>query len=350
MSNKKSRSFFDEQFRLEKINTLKDPLVKLNAIIRWEDFRPIIDTAFAITDPSKGGRPNYDRVMMFKVLIIQRIYNLSDDAAEFQILDRMSFNRFLGLELCDNVPDSKTIWHYREQLVKGGVFDKVFDLLNAKLVQAGLVLSSGSIVDARITEVPRQRNSRDENNQIKKGDIPEDWKDNPSKSRQKDTDASWLKKNGKNYYGYKNHIKIDTGSKLITEYQVTPASVHDSAVLDDLLNESDAGKTLHADSAYSGEPCKQTIRKYGMKNKVHKKANRNKPLSNYQKKRNTEKSSVRARVEHVFAQFWVSIAGNTYLRYIGLDRIAATIGMQNIVYNLQRVCYIQTQRSLSILL
>ena len=97
MSNKKSHSFFDEHFRLEKINTLKDPLVKLNAIIRWEDFRPIIDTAFSVNDPSKGGRPNYDRVMMFKVLIIQRIYNLSDDAAEFQILDRMSFNRFLGI-------------------------------------------------------------------------------------------------------------------------------------------------------------------------------------------------------------------------------------------------------------
>jgi IS5 family transposase len=350
MSNKKSRSFFDEHFRLEKINTLKDPLVKLNAIIRWEDFRPIIDTAFSVNDPSKGGRPNYDRVMMFKVLIIQRIYNLSDDAAEFQILDRMSFNRFLGLELCDNVPDSKTIWHYREQLVKGGVFDSVFDLLNTKLVKAGLVLSTGSIVDARITEVPRQRNSRDENKQIKKGDIPEDWKDNPNKNRQKDIDADWLRKNGKNYYGYKNHVKIDTDSKLITEYQVTPASVHDSAALDDLLNESDEGKILHADSAYSGEPCKKIIRKYKMKNKVHKKAYRNKPLSDYQKKKNTEKSSIRARVEHVFAQFWVSMAGNTYIRYIGLERIAATIGMQNIVYNLQRVCYIQTQRSRPILL
>jgi len=350
MSNKKSRSFFDEHFRLEKINTLKDPLVKLNSIIRWEDFRPIIDASFSVNDPSKGGRPNYDRVMMFKVLIIQRIYNLSDDAAEFQILDRMSFNRFLGLELCDNVPDSKTIWHYREQLIKGGVFDSIFDLLNTKLVTAGLVLSTGSIVDARITEVPRQRNSRDENKQIKKGDIPEDWKDNPNKSRQKDTDADWLKKNGKNYYGYKNHVKIDTDSKLITEYQVTPASVHDSAALDDLLNESDKGKILHADSAYSGEPCKLIIRKYKMKNKVHKKAYRNKPLSGYQKKKNTEKSSIRARVEHVFAQFWVSMAGNTYIRYIGLERVASTIGMQNIVYNLQRVCYIQTKCSGPILL
>lgn len=242
MSNKKSRSLFDEHFRLEKINTLKDPLMKLNSIIRWEDFRPIIDTAFPVNDPSKGGRPNYDRVMMFKVLIIQRIYNLSDDAAEFQILDRMSFNRFLGLELCDNVPDSKTIWHYREQLIKGGIIDRVFDLLNTKLNKAGLILSTGSIVDARITEVPKQRNSRDENNQIKKGIVPEDWKENPNKARQKDTDADWLKKNGKNYYGYKNHIKIDTGSKLITEYLVTPASVHDSSALDHLLNDTDAGK------------------------------------------------------------------------------------------------------------
>lgn len=350
MSTKKSRGLFDEHFRLEKINTLKDPLVKLNAIIRWEDFRPIIDAAFTASDPSKGGRPSYDRVMMFKVLIIQKIYNLSDDATEFQILDRMSFNRFLGLELCDNVPDSKTIWHYREQLVKGGVFDRAFDLLNSKLVQADLILSSGSIVDAHITEVPKQRNTRDENRQIKNGETPEDWKNKPNKLRQKDTDANWLKKNGKNYYGYKNHVKIDSDSKLITEYQVTPASTHDSMVLEDLLNLNDKGKTLFADTAYSGEPCKKIIRKYKMKNKVHKKASRNNPLTNYQKKKNTEKSSIRARVEHVFGHFWVGLAGNTYLRYIGLERVAAAIGLQNIVYNLQRVCYIKTQRSRPIIL
>ena len=350
MSKKRTHGLFDEHFRLEKINTLKDPLVKLNAIINWEDFRPIIDNAFPINEPSKGGRPNYDRVMMFKVLVIQRIYNLSDDAAEFQILDRMSFNRFLGLQLCDSVPDSKTIWHYREQLVNGGVFDSAFDLLNTKLCKASLVLNTGTIVDARITEVPKQRNTRDENQKIKKGDIPENWKDKPNKLRQKDIDADWLKKNGKNYYGYKNHVKIDTDSKLITEYQVTPASVHDSVVLDDLLNKSDKGKTIHADSAYSGEPCNKIIRKYKMKNKVHKKSYRNSPLSKYQKKKNKEKSSIRARVEHVFAQFWVSIAGNSYIRYIGLERIAAAIGMQNIVYNLQRVCYIQTQQTRLILL
>lgn len=350
MSNKKSHSFFDEHFRLEKINTLKDPLVKLNAIIRWEDFRPIIDTAFTVNDPSKGGRPNYDRVMMFKVLIIQRIYNLSDDAAEFQILDRMSFNRFLGLELCDNVPDSKTIWHYREQLILGGVFDGIFDLLNTKLGNAGLILNAGSIVDARITEVPKQRNSRGDNKQIKKGDTPEDWNENPNKQRQKDIDASWLNKHGKNHFGYKNHIKIDADSKLITEYQVTTASVHDSVVLDDLLNESDEGKTLHADSAYSGEPCKLIIRQYKMKNKVHKKAYRNTPLSSYQKKKNNEKSTVRARVEHVFGHFWVCLAGNSFIRYIGMDRVTAAISMQNIIYNLQRVCYIQTTKAQPILL
>jgi len=350
MSNKKPRSLFDDHFRLEKISTLKDPLVRLNSIIRWEDFRPVIDTAFPVNNPSKGGRPNYDRVMMFKVLIIQRIYNLSDDAAEFQILDRMSFNRFLGLELSDNVPDSKTIWHFREQLILGGVFDDIFDLLNTKLVNAGLILNAGSIVDARIIEVPKQRNTRDENQQIKKGDIPEDWSETPNKSRQKDTDATWLSKHGKNHFGYKNHIKIDADSKLVTEYQVTTASVHDSVVLGDLLNESDEGKTLHADSAYSGEPCKQIIREHKMKNKVHKKANRNSPLSDYQKKKNNEKSTVRARVEHVFGHAWVCLAGNTLIRYIGLNRVTAAVSMQNIIYNLQRVCYIQTTKTQPILL
>ena len=348
MRNKKSRGLFDDQFRLEKISKLKDPLEKLNRYIKWEDFRSIIDQAFRETEPSLGGRPPFDRVMMFKVLVLQKMYNLSDDKTEYQILDRFSFSRFLGIDLCDAVPDAKTIWHFREQLKNHSIFDRLFEFLREKIEKAQLIMNDGSIVDARIIEVPKQRNSHDENGQLKNNQIPEDWKENPNKLSQKDTDATWLKKNGKNHYGYKNHIKIDQGSKIITEYQVTTASVHDSDALEDLLDESDEGKPLWGDSAYTGKRCAKVIRKYRMKNLTHKKGYRNKLLSEYQKRKNHQKSKIRARVEHVFGFAWQNLNGSSFFRHIGLDRIASSIGLQNIVYNLFRAVFLIEARGMSI--
>src|SRR5665648_806292 len=154
MRKNKARGLFEDQFRQEKIGNMKDPLEQLNRFIRWEDFRPIIDKAFAVTDPSLGGRPPFDRVMLFKVLILQRMYNLSDDNTEYQILDRHSFCKFLGIDSYVQVPDSKTIWHYREQLKKHEVIHEIFSLFNEKLQNAALMLKDGAIIDASIVQVP----------------------------------------------------------------------------------------------------------------------------------------------------------------------------------------------------
>ncbi|MCX6252124.1 MAG: IS5 family transposase [Bacteroidetes bacterium] len=212
MRKNKTRGLFEDQFRDEKISNLKDPLEQLNQFIRWEDFCPVIDKAFAVTDPSLGGRPPFDRVMLFKVLILQRMYNLSDDNTEYQILDRHSFCKFLDIDSYVQVPDAKTIWHYREQLKKHEIIHEIFSLFNEKLKNAALMLKDGAIVDASIVQVPRQRNTREENKQVREGNTPEDWKNNPNKLEQKDLDADWTKKNGKTFFGYKNHIKVDNGS------------------------------------------------------------------------------------------------------------------------------------------
>jgi transposase, IS5 family len=340
MKNKNERGFFDEQFRLERLASKEDPLTKLDKVIRWEDFRFIIENAFPKTDPKLGGRPAFDRVMMFKVLVLQSLYNISDANTEFQILDRLTFMRFLGLNLSDRVPDEKTIWLFREQLKEHKIFDDLFDFFRNKIQVAGLFVEKGQIVDANIIEVPRQRNTREENQQIKDGEVPEQWKDDQNKLRQKDMDADWLKKNGKNYYGYKNHIKIDQGSKLIQQYQVTPASVHDSDVLEDLLEKKDRSQSLHADSAYSGDRCKSLIRKFKMKDKVHEKGYRNLPLTKKQMASNRKKSTIRARVEHVFGFMHMNMNHRLGLKYIGMDRIASAIGLKNIVYNMCRVVYL----------
>ena len=350
MRKNKARGLFEDQFRQEKITNMNDPLEQLNHFIRWEDFRPVIDKAFAVTDPSLGGRPPFDRVMLFKVMVLQRMYNLSDDNTEYQILDRHSFCKFLGIDSYAQVPDSKTIWHYREQLKKHEIIHEIFSLFTEKLQNASLMLKDGAIIDASIVQVPRQRNTREENKQVRDGEIPEEWKDKPNKLEQKDLDADWVKKNGKTFYGYKNHIKIDNGSKLITFYAITPASVNDGAMLEDLLDENEAGQPLYADSAYSGKNCANVIKSAKMENHTHEKAYRYKKLSQEQKEQNTVKSKTRARVEHVFGYQWMNLNAAQLIRYIGLDRCAMAIALRNIIYNFFRAIFIVKQREMAIIL
>src|SRR3989337_2884719 len=115
---KHTKGFFDEEFRLEKLAFQNDPLVKLKERIDFELFRSFLEATFHKEEKGIGGARPYDYVLMFKILILQRYYNIGDDKMEFAILDRLSFMRFLGLSLSDKVPDAKTIWLFREHLVK----------------------------------------------------------------------------------------------------------------------------------------------------------------------------------------------------------------------------------------
>ena len=216
---------FDEAERMEKLSQLGDSLVRLNNVIQWEIFRPVLEKALHKEPKGAGGRPPYDSLLMFKILILQRIYNLSDDQVEFQINDRRSFMRFLGLNLEDRVPDAKTIWLFRDNLVKADVMRELFDTFSRQLDAAHLITRTGTIVDATFVDAPRQRNTREENTRIKAGEIPEEWEteENAHKLRQKDTDAQWTKKGNETHYGYKDHVKADAESKLITDYTVTSA-------------------------------------------------------------------------------------------------------------------------------
>ena len=165
--------------------------------------------------------------MMFKIIFLQRLYNLSDEQIEFHLLDRLSFQRFLRQESGDKLPDAKTIWVFKERLLKNKLDDKLFKKLNFWLNKKGLKMKEGSIIDGTIIDVPIQRNTREENKMIKENITPEEWKANESKLNQKDIDARWKQKNGKNYFGYEQHILVDSTTKLIKEFIVTPANVHD---------------------------------------------------------------------------------------------------------------------------
>ena len=331
------QGFFGEHFRLEKISKQGDPLERLNAVINWGIFTPILEKIRVKERKSNAGSKPYNPLMMFKILILQRYYNLADGQTEYQILDRLSFCRFLGLTLNDVVPDEKTIWDFRELLTEKKLEKELFDTFHSRLEANGLIAHEGKIVDASFVEMPRQRNSREENKHIKETNTaPQEWDELPNKKRQKDIEARWTKKNNVNYFGYKDHLKVDNKKKFIDTYHVTTASVHDSQALEELLDEEkDEGNDLWGDSAYGGEEQEKIISKYKMKNHIHEKGTRNHPLTDEQKESNREKSRTRARVEHVFG-FMEGSMNRLYLNCVGLKRVTAIIGLINLTYNLFR--------------
>jgi len=333
----KQPGFFDHSERQAKLLKTRDFLERVNRIVAWEAFRPVLDEALKRKDNGKGGRPAYDVVLMFKVLTLQALYNLSDEQTEYQILDRISFMRFLGLELHHDVPDARTVWAFREQLIAAGAVEKLFEKFDAMLNAAGFSASGGQIVDATFVEVPRQRNSRDDNEKVKKGEIPADWSD--KKRAHKDTDARWTKKNNTSFYGYKNHVNIDRKHKLIRKYTVTDASVHDSRELDKVLDPRNDSKDTWADSAYRSLEQEERLKEKGCASHIHERAYRNKPLTDEQKVANTERSHVRVRVEHVFGHIETAIDG-CFVRTIGILRAQAKIGLENLAYNFSRFAFL----------
>jgi IS5 family transposase len=327
--------FWDQDIRLSKLSKLGDPLERLNQGVDFEMFRTLLEEGLTKEPAGKGGRPPYDYVMMFKIMILQRYYNLSDEQVEYQINDRMSFMRFLNLSIADDIPDSNTVWNFREQLTDLGLVEGLFELFLKELDKLNLIVNEGKIIDASFVEVPRQRNSRDENKQIKAGEIPARFEENHHVKSQKDTDARWVQKNKVNYFGYKNHAKIDAGSKIVVKYAVSDASVHDSKATEELLDENDKGEDFYADSAYSGEPQEKIIAAKEMNNMVCEKGARNRPLTEEQIANNREKSRVRSRVEHIFGFMEMSMNG-MYIHSIGIKRATAIIGLMNLTYNMYR--------------
>lgn len=326
---------FGLEFHLRNLDKGADPLVRLDALVEWELFRPALNTVRDKARKSNAGRPPFDAVLMFKILIVQSLYNLSDDAAEFQIRDRFSFLRFLGLDIGATVPDSRTIRLFREQLTEAQLIETLFARFNEYLGECGLLARKGQIVDASIVEAPRQRNTREENTMIKEGKTPDAWEEKPAKLRQKDVDARWVQKNDVNYYGYKNHICIDVKHKLIRAWAVTDAARHDSQVVEELIDEGNASSDLWADSAYRAAEIFEILEKWGLREHVQRKGRRGHPLSGWEKRGNRTRAKVRARVEHVFGAQAMR-AATLVLRTIGIARARAKIGLRNLAYNIER--------------
>lgn len=345
---------FDVDERLQRLSSLGDQLEAYTAAVDFELFRPELEVALAYADGGKGGRPPFDPIMMFKILVIQAQNNLSDERAEFLINDRLSFMRFLGLSLGDRVPDATTIWLFRERLVKAGAIRRLFDRFDRAVRDAGYIAMAGQIVDASLVAAPKQRNTEDEKVDIKAGRIPEAWKKKPARLRQKDRDARWTVKftkakpaaDGKKQidiaipsFGYQNHVSIDREHGLIRKWDVTDAARFEGSMLrEGLLDKTNTASSVWADSAYRSKANETFLANNGFTSKVHRKKPQGRPMPKRTARANARKSAVRARVEHVFAEQKDRM--NLFVRTIGLARAELKIGMANLVYNIRRTLWL----------
>lgn len=357
--------FFDIDERLKDLSAKGDDLERLKALVDFEMFRPALRRAVPRSDGSKGGRPPFDHVLMFKVLILQSMHSLSDERCEYLTKDRLSFMRFLDLGLADAVPDANTIWTFREALTRAQIDGKpavviLFKRFDDAVKACGYLAMSGQIVDATIVAAPKQRNTQVEKDAIKEGRIPEDWKARPAKLAQKDRDARWTVKYTKAKpredgtkmvdiaipsFGYKNHIGIDRRHGLIRTWTVTDAAAHDGARLADIVDRGNTASDVWADTAYRSKKNEAHLAEHGFVSRIHVKKPPGRPMPEATRRANARKSRVRAAVEHVFAHE-KGLMG-LVVRTIGITRARVKIGLANLGYNMRRFVWLRT-RDLSV--
>jgi len=346
--------FFDVDERLAELSAKGDDLERVKALVDFEMFRAALETAVPRGDRSKGGRPPFDHVLMFKVLILQAMHSLSDERCEYLIKDRLSFMRFLVLGLSDAVPDANTIWTFREALKRANTVDVLFQQFDAALRDAGYLAMSGQIVDATIVAAPKQRNTSAEKNAIKEGRIPEDWKRKPKKLAQKDRDARWTIKYTKAKpaegeapkvdlaipaFGYKNHVSIDRAHGLIRRWTATHAAAHDGARLEEVLDRTNTASEVYADTAYRSAKNEEMLSRRGFVSRIHRKKPKGKPMPERTRLANAQKSKVRSGGEHVFAH-QKGLMG-LFVQTIGLARARLKIGLANLAYNMRRFVWLR---------
>ena len=352
-----SPGFFDLDERLAALSAKGDDLERVKALVDFEMFRPALDAAVPRSDRTKGGRPPFDHVLMFKILILQAMHALSDERTEFLIKDRLSFMRFLGLGLADPVPDANTIWTFREALKKAGAIDGLFQRFDQALRSAGFLAMSGQIVDATIVAAPKQRNTIEEKKAIREGRVPDDWKTKPARLAQKDRDARWTVKYTKAKpredgslpvvdlaipaFGYKNHVSIDRGFGLIRKWTATHAAAHDGARLEDVLDRSNTASDVWADTAYRSAKNEAMLSRRGFVSRIHRKKPPGRPMPDRTRFANAQKSKVRSAVEHVFAH-QKGLMG-LVVRTIGMARAQVKIGLANLAYNMRRFVWLRTK-------
>lgn len=351
--------FWDVEDRLRQLSAQGDPLEKLAATVDFELFRADLVAALGARDPGKGGRPGFDPVLKFRMLVLQSMHGLSLEQTEYLVRDRLSWMRFCRLGPGDAVPDANTLWDFREALIAAGAIEALFARLEGAITEAGYLPMSGQIVDATLVLAPRQRNTDSEKAAIKAGKTAEEiWPETPAKARQKDVDARWTVKFAKARpaedgtpridiaiptFGYKSHISVDRRHGVIRRRKVTDAAAYDGARLrEGLIDRSNTASDVWADSAYRSAANERYLESIGKVSRIHRRKPKGKPMPRRTAKANAAKSAVRAHVEHPFAHQKGPM--KLVIRTVGLARAEAAITLANMAYNMKRWCWLDRRR------
>jgi transposase, IS5 family len=287
-------------------------LDRLLELVAWHRFEKLL----ARLRDEGPGRPGYPPLMMFKALLLQSLYALSDAELEEALSDRLSFRRFVGLSLTDAVPDHTTLCRFRRRLAAGGLLDRLFAELDRQLEAAGLILKRGTMLDATLIDAAVS--------EPRHGEVP------------RDPDARLVSRKGKRgvTYGYKAHVGVDEGSGLVRAVVTTPANVNDTVPADRLIRGDEA--VVWADAAYHTHARAAALKARGIKPRLARRANKHHPvLPPRLKHYNRLIARRRAAVETTFAT-WKRRMGLTAVRYIGLAKAAAQVTMTAMAFNLRR--------------
>jgi IS5 family transposase len=336
LRNAIKNDLFAADHHRKQIDKLGDPLTEIGKHIDFSALAAEVDRVAPRPVSPQGGRPPYPTETMVRILVLKRLYNLSDEQMEYQLLDRMSYQRFCGLGQATNIPDRTTIWTFENRIGEAGA-KALFDGVTTQLLKKGFIARGGQIIDATLVPAPKQHNSKAEKELIDQDATPADWK--PAKRRQKDVDATWTKKHGKSYFGYKLSVNVDKKYKLIRRMVTDTASTHDSQHFDAVLDSANTSRAVYADRGYPSEAREAQLKKDGYRNHIQRKGHANKPLSECQQRRNHGIAKTRARVEHIFAG--IEQMGGKFIRTIGQTRANFAMTMQACCYNLKRLVYLQ---------
>ena len=305
-----------------------DALKELDGVNDLIDWRRLERLLVDIHSSKKGER-SWPPLMMFKALLLQSWYKLSDPALEKQLARDLLFRRFISLDISESVPDHSTFWRFRQKLEKSSLMEALLQEINVQLLEKGLYIKSGgvSIVDASVIEAKQCRPNKD-----KKGNSTQD------------PEAKWNVKSGsdgkrKSTYGYKAHINVDEDG-LIKSTDYTAGNVHDSNCFTELLEGDES--SVYADSAYSSQKHDGWLGARKIDNRIIKRAYRNSPLSERDKQFNRLHSGVRCTVERVFGVLKMHYA-MAKARYMGLGRNRTRFEIMCVAHNIKRGLSIQQE-------
>jgi len=292
-------------------------LVGIEQSIDWTELDKRLGNYYSHT-----GRPSHPPLVVFKMLLLQQWYGLSDEEVEFQSKDRLSFQQFLGLGLGDAVPDAASLVRLRKLLAKDDQGEQLFKILTEQLESRGLIVKRGTLVDASVVQSARRGP--------------------PKREKAKDTsdrEAGWTVKKGQSVHGYKAHMATDREHDLIRDIAVTPANVHDSQCIDELLQWDE--RAVYADKAYDSEARRDELKANKIWPCIHHKAKRNQPLTEQQERANKRYTKIRAAVERPFA-WWKNLFDFRRCRYVGLARNTTDVYLLAFAYNLKRSVSLDT--------